>query len=105
MLIIRYNAYSGAPVADGNVAAFAEWHLVQHEQRGGDQVVYTSSHLVIDTFRVFIRCETIPMDQIRFEFEKDDGTLIPIKHYKNGGLRPWPEGFCDHTENLLIQLL
>lgn len=59
-----------------------------------------SNHLVIDYIRRAVVRDRIEPDDVEIEFNGQK-----IKMYSNGGLDPWPDGFCDHTDKVLLDIL
>jgi predicted ATPase len=63
-----------------------------------------SSELVVHYARVLVAEGVLSTNTI-FEYEVDGVVVCSQKADKNGRLKEWPKGFCDHLDSYLDRLL
>lgn len=100
MITIEYNPNHTA-ITDGQVIDYAQ-QLIELEGTTDprvNMVVSVGTGLVIDAVRVLIKTRKIASEHVQFKY-KD--TIINVDEY--GRCYPWPEGFNDTMEQLLMQL-
>jgi hypothetical protein len=96
-------------VSDGDMEKYVEAFCkkANDECHSGDEdrmdltiMHITSQELMVGYVRLMIRRGIIPHDQVVFWYK--DYRLHPDK---NARIREWPKGFCDHNDNILMELL
>lgn len=95
-ILLVYDPVHGVPTSDGLVAEFVA-DIVSSQQQ---HLIYTSSSLVVACFQLAVfKKDLLPSDiGIRFNDQK-------IIIYESGRFDHYPIGFCDHMENILMQLI
>ena len=62
--------------------------------------VVISNHLVFNEIRIAVKKGLILPEDVEIRFNNE---LIRI--YPSGGVSPWPDGFCDHIDKQLLELI
>lgn len=98
MLILEYHP-DGICVADTKTMEAAE-SLVE-KANDIDQMfeVKFAQAMILDAVRVLMKRSIIDHTSVQFKF--NDNLMYCDK---NGTLSDWPSGFCDHTEDYLMEL-
>jgi len=96
MITVVYDPFHDIGIPDGTAMLVAQ--AIVGTLPAGDKVTIGTG-LVIDAIRVLVKTGEIPHDQVQFEY---NGITIDID--ENGHCDPWPEGFNDTMEKLLVQL-
>ena len=65
-----------------------------------DWELKVSNEMLIHYFRLRVAQGVLKSDQIQFKFNDQ---IIRVNKF--GTLEDWPKGFCDYTDNLLMELL
>ena len=95
MITITYDPLHSVGIPDGMAMSCAETIVAMD---GSDPIIIGTG-LVVDAIRVLIRTGKADHTTIQFKYK---GTIISVDEY--GHCDPWPEGFNDTVENLLMQL-
>ncbi len=66
--------------------------------------VTSSTENVINEFRLLIKQGVFKCDEVDVFFVNADDEYIPVRFYSDGGYDQVP-GFCDRTEEILLELL
>lgn len=95
-ILLVYDPVHGVPMADG----LAEEFVVSVVNSTEEYMIYTASSLVVDYFRLYVfRKQLSPKDiVVRFQ---DQEILVSA----GGRFDNYPAGFCDHMENILMELI
>lgn len=96
-IVLVYDPIHGVPMADGLAAEFVS-NIVHSKQ---EHLLYTSSSLVIDYFRLALRKKELTPSDIFLQFEGNQILLAPSGRFASH----LPVGFCDYTDNILMELL
>lgn len=99
MIKMTYDAVNGQPFADGRCDATVAGWIAQHVAGEDVEVVFASEN-ILHAVRVAIRRGQLGCTDVALFFEDVQPVIYP-----SGGIAPWPEGFCDHTERWLLELL
>lgn len=110
MIRIIYDPRLGRAYPDSWSMHIAESTAHEHATNGVNRELCVSTSHTLYAFRVLVRRKTIALDEIQFFYRKptdDSGPEndIPIQIYPDGGLDPWPSGFCDDMGHMLMELL
>ena len=100
-LIVIYNPNAGYLFSDGRAEEWVDETIGMFKiallwDEDPEWRIVVSSALLVDYFRLRLAQGIIPVDQIEFVFNDE-----VLSHYKDGRIRPWPEGFCDKTDKIL----
>lgn len=93
-LTIIYDPHIGTACPDGEAMNVAKELIKQ----GGTHLI--GSNLIIEAVRVLAKRGEIPFNQVEFEFGKEKILMTPTFQ-----LTHWPRGFCDHLDNLLMEII
>lgn len=99
MLILEYHP-DGICVPDVKAMETAESFIERANEQNQMYEVKFSQAIVLDSVRVLMKRGVIDCSLVQIKF-KDN----LIYSNKEGRLSDWPTGFCDHTENNLMELL
>lgn len=98
MIRIIYDAVNGTPYRDGDAAQVIEDVIAK-----GEALIVTASECVVHAARVAVRGGRLPLDKCQIEHRTDKGDRV-LKLYQDGGIDPWPAGFCDTIEKFILKL-
>ena len=100
MIIYEYDPKSGGATPDGLVDSVVNYLIAIHNT-GGDPVhLLSSTILVLHGLRAAVVQGRVSADQIEVRF----GEHRP-KIYPSGGIAPRPDGFGDHLDKFLMELV
>lgn len=108
MLKMIYDAKFGQPIRDGDLDEKVLWllHLAadsnQHEFR-------FATDNILNAIRVAVVENRLPLARLSVFYCKPEDSRGPeeeieLRMYSRGGIRPWPDGFCDRNEFFLWKL-
>lgn len=96
-IVLVYDPIYGVPVADGLAAEFVS-NIVHSTQ---EHLLYTSSCLVVDYFRLALRKKELNLSDIFLQFE---GKQILLS--SSGRFASYlPAGFCDYRDKIIDEIL
>lgn len=95
-ILLVYDPAHGIPTSDGLAAEF----VADIVESTADHLIYTSSSLVIDYFRLAVFKTELSPNEIIIRFNDKEILLT-----KEGRFSDCPVGFCDYMENILMQLI
>lgn len=98
ILTLKYDAYNGIAFRDGDCAVFVQ-ETVERLKYNDVSLVFGSEN-ILTMFRVYIRRKIIDYRNVTILYKDQI-----IRVYPSAGLSPWPKGFCDFTEDCLMELL
>lgn len=99
MLILEYHK-DGVHVADHDAMSIAEGMIERANHPDITFETRISQAMILDALRVLIKRKVIDHKLIKIKFENN---IIYVDETAN--LSDWPRGFCDHTENYLMELI
>jgi hypothetical protein len=99
MLVLEYHP-DGVCVADAKTMEIAESFVQRANQLNVMHEVRFSQAMIFDAFRVLIKRGVVDHSLVQFKF-KDN--LMYCN--KDGQMNDWPRGFCDYTEDYLLEIL
>lgn len=111
MITLIYDAFQGTPHRDGEVITTVDTLAAQNTADTTQEIIITTAtENLLNALRVAVRQEKIPLEQVRIVYRKPEDSSGPaadriVKLYKSGGIAPWPNGFADITDRLLMELL
>lgn len=97
ILKVTYDQFFGAAVPDGRAMAWAE-EVVLKAHRYPLRVT-VGSHLMIDALRVLLARKDLLQEEVEFWFNG-----VKLNHTQGGRIDPWPRGFCNETEQFLMEI-
>lgn len=65
-----------------------------------DQTIKFGQDMILSAIRVLVKRGQINHESVRITFQNHT-----MKMDKDGHLNKWPHGFCDYTENFLMELM
>lgn len=95
-ILLVYDPVHGVPTSDGLASEF----VADIVESNDEHLIYTSSSLVIDYFRLAVFKKELSPNEIIIRFN-DKEILIT----KEGRFSECPVGFCDYVENVLMQMI
>jgi hypothetical protein len=102
MIKMIYRAKSGNAFPDGRVIEEVEWLITLLP----DTEISFSTENILLAVRVAIKQGRLPREAVELWFDAENGSpKRRLTIYPGGGISPWPDGFCDTTDNLIIALL
>lgn len=115
-LFVEFDAYNGLAVPDGKVGEYVSKTLktvtneFAQEDLYPDEIidpikVRVGTNLMIDYFRLAVVSGSIKPEHIKILFTGGTGEKITMDVDENGRLSRWPDGFCDHTCDVLSKLM
>lgn len=99
MLVLEYHP-DGVCVADVKTMEIAESFVQRANDPNAIHEVRFSQAMIFDAFRVLIKRGVVNASDVGFKFQ--DKMMYPNSY---GQLNDWPRGFCDHTEDYLLELM
>jgi hypothetical protein len=115
-LFVEFDGYDGIAVPDGKASEYVANVLrtvtkeFAQEDLYPDEIidpvkVRVGTSLMIDFFRLAVVSGSLKPEHIKFVFKdhKDSKNLLEVD--ENGRLSRYPEGFCDHTTEVLAKLV
>lgn len=99
MLTLIYHP-DGVCVSDAKTMEYALGLSIKANQPNEQHSVVVAQAMIIDAVRVLIKRGMINHTLIQFKFNDH-----LITSDVGGHLSDFPRGFCDHTENYLLELL
>lgn len=101
MLRVTYDPNDGIVVPDGKTEQWTADVLSKWLEAGKpDTNITVGSALMVDQFRLKAKQEVFDSSEFMFVFYGKEIAL-----YQGGRCSHWPNGFCDHSENILMQLI
>lgn len=98
MLTLIYDP-DGICVPDAKTMQIAESFVVAANDSMSHTILFSQA-MILDAFRVLIKRGLVDPTRVVVRFENN-----AMYVGKEGNLSDWPRGFCDHTENYLMELL
>lgn len=99
MLIIEYHK-DGVHVADHETMAIAEGMVQRANDPERTFETRISQAMILDAFRVLIKRGAVDHKNVKIKFENKIMSVC-----ERANLSDWPRGFCDYTENYLMELI
>lgn len=99
MLTLEYHP-DGLCVADAKTMEIAESFVQRANDTKASHHARFSQAMILDAVRVLVKRGVIDHTKLIFQFG-----CTPIRVDKEGCLNDWPRGFCDYTEDYLVELL
>lgn len=101
MITVTYDPHYNLAVPDGSVIMVAEGMTEMEHARDPAYNIHITicTGLIIDALRVLVKTGRFPADQLKFKYR---GLTINVDD--KGRCLPWPAGFNDTMESLLMQL-
>lgn len=104
MIYLEYDPNIGHAYTDGECEEVVRDWIEDHNDGTlkcrEDDPIWVGTANVIHALRVAIKQGAIKPEDVFIEFMGKRLNIFP-----NGGIRPWPKGFCDHIERWMRQLL
>lgn len=95
-IVLVYDPVHGEPTSDGLAYAFV-YSIVNST---AERIVYTSTSLVVEYFRLAVFREDLLSSELIIRFN-DETILVE----SDGRFNKYPRGFLDQVENIMMEIL
>jgi hypothetical protein len=98
MLTLEYHP-DGLCVPDAKTMQIAKSFVAAANDTSSHTILFSQA-MLLDAFRVLIKRGDVDPTRVVIRFENN-----AMYCNRDGHVSDWPRGFCDHTENYLMELL
>jgi len=98
MIRLEYDAIKGTAFKDGEML-YKVMQWVDLHNQGHIVTVVTATENALTMLRVAVKRHHIAAEDVEIWYRDQK-----LRLYPDGGIDPWPKGFADFTENMLMEL-